>query len=128
MSSRREKLPADLLEALRSNLDGVEVITTISQGRPNWIDRVEPEGVYVETESSRKKGVGSQLVPAWMIAAAWEHLTSTCSLTNEELVSEAGLNAKRSAAVCALLARLDGVEVVTSRPIKLHYRRAAGSG
>jgi hypothetical protein len=54
---------------------------------------------------------------------AWEHLTGHGSLTNSHLLSSAGLNVKRASAVCALLARLPGVVVDSSRPIDLRWRR-----
>ncbi len=54
-----------------------------------------------------------------MIQLAWDHLHLHGELTNAYLVADDGLNVKRSSAVCALLARLPGVEVVPGRTITL---------
>ena len=50
---------------------------------------------------------------------AWDHLQLHGELTNRYLVDRNGLNVKRSSAVCALLARLPGVEVVAGPTITL---------
>jgi hypothetical protein len=52
-----------------------------------------------------------------MINVAWAHLRKYRRLTQEQLLNE--LNVKRSAFVCALLARFDGVEVELDKPIVL---------
>jgi hypothetical protein len=99
-------------------------VATLSTGRVNRIASVGAEGARIETDNTDDKRSGPQLVPAWMLNTAWHHLTVTGSLENRYLVSEAGLNVKRSSAVCALLAHLPGVSVASSRPIVLRY--AAG--
>ena len=103
--ARRRRRPAD--------------IPTISDGRPNWIEEVTPDGVWVETERSRQLGRPAQLVPAWMIQIAWEYLASHGTLTNRYLLADDGLNVKRSSFVCALLATLPDVTVTSRRPIEL---------
>jgi hypothetical protein len=112
-----------LLPELLGELQGVaaeaSTITTLSNGKPNWIDSVTKEGVWLETEASRAKGTGPQLVPAWMLNTAWHHLRTHGALENQFLLSSEGLNVKRSSAVCALLARLPWVEVTSTRPIVL---------
>ena len=80
---------------------------------------VTPDGVWVETERSRALGRPAQLVEAWIIQLAWEWLSTHGTLTNRHLLAEDGLNVKRSSFVCALLARLPGVQVATTRPIAL---------
>lgn len=127
MSETPEQLSVELLTALHAALDGVDVITTLADGRPNWVGLIEPAGVWLETEQSRKKDSGPQLVPATMINAGWNYLRSSGSLTNRHLLSASGLNVKRSSAVCVLLSRLPDVDVVSSRPIELRYRSAGGS-
>lgn len=117
-----EKLLPELLQELRSVAERSATIATISNGKPNWIDSVTDEGVWLETEASRGKGSGPQLVPAWMLNTAWHHLRTTGSLENRFLLSSEGLNVKRSSAVCALLAQLPWVEVVSSRPIVLRVK------
>ena len=88
------------------------VVTTLADGRPNWVREVTPDGVWVETERSRQLGRPPQLVPAGMIQNAWEYLAAHGTLTNRRLLSADGLTVKRSSFVCALLATLPGVELV----------------
>lgn len=104
------------------------LITTVSNGKPNRIVSVARGGVRIETGASLEKGSGPQLVPAWMINVAWNHLRSSGSLTAKYLLASSGLNVKRSSAVCALLSRLPGVTVASTRPIKLRYRGADQTG
>ncbi len=54
-----------------------------------------------------------------MIELAWDWLVAHGTLTNRHLLATGGLNVKRSSLVCALLARLPGVRVVSTRPIEL---------
>lgn len=117
-----DNLDDELLDLLRTHVAAGSVIQTLSNGHPNWITAVTREGVQVETKRSRAQGTGPQLVPAWMIQSAWDYLNTHGSLTNTYLLAGDGLNVKRSAAVCAILARLPDVEVVTSRPILLTKR------
>jgi hypothetical protein len=60
-----------------------------------------------------------------MIQSAWEYLQAHGVLTNRFLLSSDGLNVKRSSFVCALLARLPGVSVASTRPITLALRPGA---
>jgi len=120
-----DRLADDLLEAIKQVKRDTPVIPTLANGKPNRIDRVSPEGVWITTESSKAKGSGSQLVPAWMLNTAWAHLQATGGLTNRYALASDGLNIKRSSAVCALLAKLPGVAVVSSRPIELRTTAAS---
>lgn len=119
MTHRRDSLSDDLLARIRHAIGPGQTIPTLSRGRPNAIVSIEREGIEVETVRSSAKGSGPQLVPAWMIQRAWDHLVRCRSLTCRELVASDGLNVKRSAFVCALLARFPDVEVASSRPITL---------
>lgn len=87
--------------------------------RPNRVVDLAIGGLWIETDSSAKKGNPAQLVPAWMIQLAWDHLQLHGELTNRFLLDEDGLNVKRSSAVCAVLARLPGIEAVPGRTITL---------
>lgn len=49
-------------------------ILTLSTKNLNRVAGVDRKGVWVETERSMGLGSGPQLVPAWMIAVAWERL------------------------------------------------------
>lgn len=115
-------LSPELLRLLTDLRERTPVITTVANGKPNRIVSVDPEGVRIETDASIKKGSGPQLVPAWMVDVALDHLRSTGSLAATYLLATDGLNVKRSSAVWALLARLPGVQVVSSRPIELRYQ------
>ena len=116
-----ESLDPWLVGELTKLEQGEGVVFTLSNSKPNRIERVDADGVLLSTGASDAKGSGPQLVDAWMLNAAWRHLRTTGRLTNRYLLSSDGLNVKRSSAVCALLARLPGVEVISTRPIELRY-------
>ena len=85
--------------------------------RPNRIAGIERAGIWVETERSRKRRADPQLVPAWMVTAAWDHLCRNRVLTQDQLLNQ--LNVKRSAFVIALLALFPDVVVLDTRPTTL---------
>lgn len=116
-----QPLSAELLALLSQHAPAGSTIATISSGKPNWVQGIDESGVWIETEASKAKGSGPQLVAAWMIQVAWDHLRQQGTLDNAYLLSTSGLNVKRSSAVCALLAKLPGVRVVSARPIRLAY-------
>lgn len=118
----REHLDPWLEAELRQLEQTAGQVTTLSNGKANRIERVDRSGVLISTEASDAKSSGPQLVPAWMLNVAWRHLRSAGTLSNRYLLASDGLNVKRSSAVCALVARLPGVEVASSRPIELRYR------
>jgi hypothetical protein len=80
-------------------------------------------GVLVETEESRRKRSGPQLVEPWMLNDAWAHLRERGELTNTVLLK--GLRIMRSSAVCAMFARIPGVQVASRRPITLRLANGA---
>jgi len=92
-------------------------IETLSIRRTNRIAYADRSGVYVETSRSDRRGTGPQLVPAWMVVAAWDHLKRHGELSQDHLLNE--LNVKRSAFVCALLAQFPEVVVRSNRPVVL---------
>ncbi|PEG58946.1 hypothetical protein H5U98_25570 [Mycolicibacterium boenickei] len=96
---------------------GSDAIETLSNKRSNWITSFDRAGVWVETERSRARGAGPQLVPAWMIVAAWERLRENGTLSHIELLKD--MKVMRSAFVCALLAQFSDVVVVQDRPAVL---------
>jgi hypothetical protein len=67
--------------------------------------------------TSRRMPLGTrappQLIPAWMFTLASDYLRTHGHLSNRYLPATDGLNVKRSSAVCAILARLPGVEYTT---------------
>ena len=85
----------------------------------NMVSRIDAAGVWIETDRSRQRGGGPQLVNGWMLRLAWDYLRFHGELSNRYLLADNGLNVKRSSAVCALLARLPGVEVRSSKPVEL---------
>ena len=123
MTNHVTEFAPDLLGLLREHLPTVEAVVTLGQRRPNWVVRVDSAGVFVETQRTRTAETGPQLVPAWMINIAWQRLTSRGRLTHAELVSTKDLNVKRSSFVCAVLARLPGVAIYSTRPIVLTYQQ-----
>ena len=127
-------LDGNLLQLLSDNLPLGEPIYTLGSQRPNWIARIAPDGIYVETVRSRDRGVDPERVPAEMLTKAWERLTVRHGLTYKELVASDDLNVKRSSFVCAALAQLPGVVVTSTRPIgsftnadSAHFARARAS-
>ena len=122
------ELVPELLEALRASVPQNSVVLTLSNQRRNRVVDIKPAGITVETERSKSLGREPELVPAWMIQVAWDHLRSHGRLSNRELLSTEGLNVKRSSAVCALLAQLPDVQVVSRRPIVLQLRRGNEGG
>ncbi|MGA5541274.1 hypothetical protein ACPCIR_05420 [Mycobacterium sp. NPDC051198] len=111
------ELDNDLLERITDVVAGSDVIETLSNKRTNWIASFDCAGVWVETQRSRERGAGPQLVPAWMIVAAWERLCRNGTLSHIELLHD--MKVMRSAFVCALLAQFPDVVVVQGRPAVL---------
>jgi hypothetical protein len=62
-----------------------------------------------------------------MLALAWEYLLAHGTQTNRHLLAADGLNVKRSSAVCAILARLPGISVASTRPVTLEVASVRGS-
>lgn len=95
------------------------VVSTLGpRPRANRIAHVSREGVLVETERSKSRG-GGELVPAWMFNLAWSYLRTHGTLSNTVLLNE--LRVHRSSAVCAILARLPGVERLPGKGIVLRW-------
>jgi HKD family nuclease len=115
-----DTIAPDLWEELQTVLAPGVVVHTITQQRPNTIVDLTRDGVWIETERSVRLGRGAEHVPAWMLNIAWDYLAANGRLTNSHLLATDGLNVKRSSAVCAILALLPSVEVVSHRaPIEL---------
>ena len=118
-----EELEEDLRALLETQVALDPVFLTLRDRRPNRVVDLVAGGLWIETDASTAKGHAAQLVPAWMLQLAWDHLQLHGELTNRYLIADDGLNVKRSSAVCAVLARLPGVESVPGRSITL--RRTA---
>jgi hypothetical protein len=103
-----------LIAAAVARTEGM--FSTVSQGKPNQVTDLISTGLYVITEQS----TSAQFIPAWMFQVAWDYLLAHGQLTHKHLQATDGLNVKRSAAVCAILAALPDVHVVPgSKPVML---------
>lgn len=87
--------------------------------RANRVADVNAFGVWVETDRSRERDEGAQVVTPRMLNLAWDALRARGRLTNRELLDE--LRVHRSSFVCAILARLPGVTSEGGRSIALRY-------
>jgi hypothetical protein len=116
-ASRPVELDGELYERICSAVKPGDEITTLSNKHVNRIASLGRSGVFVETARSDARGTGPQLVPAWMIETAWDHLRRRGELSHKELLN--ALNVKRSAFVCALLALFPDVVVRSTRPTVL---------
>src|SRR4051794_11937739 len=105
-----EVLDGELLLAIRPAVAAQPVVPTISDGRPNRVRGVTPDGVWVETERSRALGRPAQFVPASMIQMAWEYLASHGSLSNRHRLADEGSTSSAPARLRAARrpARRDG--------------------
>lgn len=92
--------------------------------RPNRVVDFTRAEVHVETERSRARTGRAEPIPAWMFNLAWDWIRTHGTLSNRELLDD--LRVHRSSAVCAMLARLPGVERLPGRDIRLARQRVAG--
>jgi len=107
-------MDAELLWRLAAVVRPGDTIRTLTHSRPNDVVDIGVEGVWINTARSSTQD-GPQLVPAWMLNAAWARLTADRELSNTELIR----TVRRSSAVLALLAQLPEVTVTSTRPIVL---------
>ncbi len=110
-----------LLKAMRAEVKRDPIFRTLSQGRPNRVVELTPVEAFVVTERSLQKTRGPESIPAWMFNLAWDRLRSFGTLTNRELLDD--MRVHRSSAVCAMLARVPGVERMPGREIALRWDR-----
>lgn len=92
------------------------VVHTVGLGKPNRIIEISSEGIYVETERSKRRGTGPQLVPASLINADWEILTRYRTQASNDC-------SHRGSFTAALFSCFDAVEVASVRPRVLRLRR-----
>jgi hypothetical protein len=109
-----EQIEPELLQLLADAARSNPTIYTLGRvAKPNFVRDVTAGGLWVETQRSRTLQAGdgragSQLVPARMLNLAWDTLRARGRLTIRELLDE--LRVHRSSFVCAILARLPGVQ------------------
>ena len=114
----REHLYPELWAMIEAERQRDPVFQTLGpKPRPNRVVEVTPSGVLVETKKSLAERGGASEVPAWMLNLAWDRLKTHGSLTNIMLLND--LRVHRSSAVCAILARLPGVERWSGHGIEL---------
>lgn len=109
-ASTEEEIDSDLLAPLRDEVKKDPVFRTLSGEKPNRVTQITTTSLWIETERSIAKEERPAAVPAWMLNVAWRYLRSHGSLMNSHLLNE--LRVHRSSAVCALLARIPGVEPI----------------
>jgi hypothetical protein len=113
-----DQIDPELLALIEKHIAIGCEIATVSQGHTNRVESISPAGLEISTEKS-DRGDGPQLVPGWMFNVAWDELERTGRLRASDLVRVA----KRSSAVCAVLAALPTVSVVSERPIELRLQQ-----
>jgi len=114
-----ELIEPELLALINAQVRREPTLYTLGSPKPNVVRDALPSGLWVETERTRETKSGAQMVPPRMLNLAWDVLRARGELSNRDLLQT--LRIHRSSFVCALLARLPGVEVVSSRPILLRY-------
>jgi hypothetical protein len=116
-----EEIEPELLGFIQAQVrDDPKLYTLGPLPKPNVVREATPAGLWVETERSLGAKKPPQLIPPHMLNLAWDALRSRGELSNRDLLDE--LRVHRSSFVCAMLAKVPGVEVVSSRPVLLRYR------
>ncbi len=91
------------------------VVKTLSSNKPNWITKVDENGIYVETEVSRQKHQNGEKTNPWdvisfdFITTAWQEFVSQRTANANDFVKTRG----RTSFLMAFFAELPFVEVVT---------------
>lgn len=116
-----EPFEPELYQAITAEVRRSPTFMTLGpKPRPNRVVELTPVEAHVETERSRERAGGSEVIPAWMFNLAWERLRTHGMLSNSVLLND--LRVHRSSAVCAILARLPHVERAPGREILLRWR------
>lgn len=108
---------ADLFGRVCRSVEPGQTIETIANRQPNQIVAITRSGLLVTTARSKEQGTGPQMVPAWMISRAWEHLCKNGTLSLQQLTE--GLRVNRSSFIFALLSRFPDVEIQSLHPTRL---------
>ncbi len=92
----------------------LDVVKTLSSNKPNWITKVDENGLYVETEASRLKYQNGEKENPWDIISfdfineAWQEFIQKGTATANDFVKTRG----RTSFLMAFFAELPFVEVV----------------
>ena len=109
-------LSPELLAALEAAMAKDPAFYTLGRSPvANIVTHLSERGFHVQTAKT-----DNGPVPAWMLPVAWDHLVEHGQLTNKHLLKE--MKVMRSSAVCAVLARLPGVQVDPGPGITLRYQ------
>ncbi len=122
---RKETFSPVLYDLIEAEVQKDPVFMTLGRSpKPNRVVAMSPEGVFVETETTKRDHKTPQLVPAWMFDLAWDYLMVHGALSNRMLLGQ--LRVHRSSAVCAILARLPEIEWRGGATVELFHgpRRA----
>ena len=114
---QREHFDEGLLVRIRQVLNEGDIVTTLSNGRPNIIGRIDDLGIEVTTERSATQG-GPLTVPAWMFNLVWQELNCHGRVERDAVAK----TVKRASAVLAILERLPEITVEARRPLVLSLR------
>jgi len=120
-AAAQDTFAGELWDHLQQWVKPGTTVLTLRDSRPNVVAEVSQTAMWIHTERSRALGRGPQEVPAWMFNIAWDYLTSHGTLSNATLLND--LNVHRSSLVCAVLAKVPGVEILSRQPIRLGVRR-----
>lgn len=115
-----DTLDADLQHLLLTAVGEGATVQTVANAKPNTVGSITAEGVEIMTERSNPS---YELVPAWMLNAAWRNLRTKGEIGREEM-----RDLRRGSAVFALLARLPGVSIASARPVRLRFDSAVPNG
>ncbi len=108
-----DELEPVLFDLLSREVSRNPVFHTLGRPAPNTVNNVTRAEVLVSTARSLAQTGQPASIPAWMFNIAWDYLNAKGALSNDVLLNH--LRVHRSSAVCAILARLPGVERVPGR-------------
>jgi hypothetical protein len=115
-----DTLDPELQHVLQTAVGEGTTVHTVANSKPNTVGSITPEGVEIMTERSSPS---YELVPAWMLNAAWKNLRTKGEIGRDEM-----RDLHRGSAVFALLARLPGVSIASTRPVRLQFDSSAVKG
>ena len=118
-------LDDNLFARICRSVEPGQTIETIANREPNQIVAITRRGLLISTARSKEQGTGPQMVPAWMVTRAWDHLRETGTLSLQQLTE--GLRVNRSSFVFALLSRFPEVQVQSLRPTRLRLIESPGA-
>ncbi|MFC7673278.1 hypothetical protein ACFQWH_09370 [Mycolicibacterium sp. GCM10028919] len=107
----------DLFRLLSAVVSAGDVVYTLGWARPNFVESVGRDGIWVSTERASGERSDLLFVPAWAVINGCKALRDDRQLDQRDLLKRFGVS--QSGFVCALLARFPGVDSVTSPRVGL---------